>query len=422
MMPPTLGPFSPHRLMPLPSLPVRPAPATRRHLFGLTLLSSLALLAGCGSGDAEAGSAPPGPSDTDSPRSIIVLIGDGMGAAYFTAARLHKGELAMERMEVGGLMDQRSATSLVTGSAEAATALATGVRTYGGAIGVGLACPDLMAADSAAMRADPAACDPLEGVFDVAHGARMSTGLVASSSVTHATPAGFGAKVPRRGWQAEIANQYMEGPIQVILGGGQGWFDGRRGTFDDDRLTPFCAAAEVDCLLSVEEFEAHQPSSQRRLVGLFAEDGMPRYTEGRSPSLPAMTRMALDVLAGNPSGFVLMVEGSQPDWLGHANAPFHEIAAESADFDDAVEVALDFQDQHPDVLVLVLSDHETGGLALLPDGDSLVAAYSSTGHTGEMVPLFAHGPGAMAFGGIRDNDEIGGTLVEMVRRIEVANR
>jgi len=395
---------------------------TRLPLAVLLILFPALLLAACDSGDAEAGSAPAGQMDAESPRSIVVLIGDGMGAAYFTAARLHKGELAMERMEVGGLMDQRSATSLVTGSAEASTALATGVRTYGGAIGVGMGCRDLMAADSAAMRADPAACDPLESVFDVAHRAGMSTGVVATSSVTHATPAGFGTKVPLRSWQAEIANQYMESPIQVVLGGGQGWFDGRSGTFDTDRLTPFCAAAEVDCLLTPEEFEAHQPSAERRLFGLFAEDGMPRFTEGRYPSLPQMTRTALDVLAGNPAGFILVVEGSQPDWLGHANAPFHEIAAESADFDDAVEVALDFQAEHPHVLVLVLSDHETGGLALLPDGDSLVAAYSSTGHTGEMVPLFAHGPGALAFGGIRDNDEIGRTLVEMVRRIEVAVR
>ena len=395
------------------------APRARLALL-LPILLAFVLVSACDVADA--GSPASGAVADDSPRSVIVLIGDGMGAAYFTAARLHKGELAMERMEVGGLMDQRSATSLVTGSAEAATALATGVRTYGGAIGVGLECRDLMAADSAAMRADPASCDPLESVFDVAHRAGMTTGLVATSSVTHATPAGFGAKVPQRGWQAEIANQYMDGPIQVILGGGQGWFDGRRGTFEDDRLTPFCASAEVDCLLTHEEFEAHQPSAERRLFGLFADDGMPRFTEGRSPSLPAMTRMALDVLSQNPAGFMVMIEGSQPDWLGHANAPFNEIAAESADFDDAVEVALDFQARNADVLVLVLSDHETGGLALLPDGDSLVAAYSTTSHTGEMVPLFAHGPGAMAFGGIRDNDEIGRTLLEMVRRIEVAAR
>lgn len=406
----------------IPSRPESFVAAAPRASVALLLPFLLAFVLVSACDIADAGSPGSGAVADDSPRSVIVLIGDGMGAAYFTAARLHKGELAMERMEVGGLMDQRSATSLVTGSAEAATALATGVRTYGGAIGVGLECRDLMVADSATMRADPASCDPLESVFDVAHRAGMATGLVATSSVTHATPAGFGAKVPQRGWQAEIANQYMDGPIQVILGGGQGWFDGRRGTFEDDRLTPFCASAEVDCLLTPEEFEAHQPSAERRLFGLFADDGMPRFTEGRSPSLPAMTRMALDVLSQNPAGFMVMIEGSQPDWLGHANAPFNEIAAESADFDDAVEVALDFQARNADVLVLVLSDHETGGLALLSDGDSLVAAYSTTSHTGEMVPLFAHGPGAMAFGGIRDNDEIGRTLLEMVRRIEVAAR
>jgi alkaline phosphatase len=359
--------------------------------------------------------APQGPAAVaggDTPRNIILYIGDGVGTAYWTAALFDQDSLAVQRMRVMGLTDTRSADAHVTDSAAGATVYATGVRTYNGAIGVGVRCREMFAADSAAVMRDPAACDPLEGVFDVAHRRGIATGLVATSSLTHATPASFGAKVPYRRMQAEIATQLAAEPIDVLLGGGLGWFDGRLRADRRNLLTSLCSDAV--CLSTREELAAYRPDD-RRLVGLFAGDGMPVAAE-RHPTLPEMTRAALERLARAGDGFLLMVEGSQPDWRGHDNRPLDEVVDEMVEFDRAIGLGLDFARATPGTLVLVVSDHETGGLALVGRQGGVTARYSTGGHTGEMTPHFAYGAGAERFAGMLRNDEIGRILMAMVRQ------
>jgi alkaline phosphatase len=343
--------------------------------------------------------------------NVILFIGDGVGTAYWTAARIAEEALAVEQMKVSGLTDTRSSNSHVTDSAAGATVYATGRRTYNGAIGVGPRCQALFRADSAAVMRDPAGCDPLESVFDIAIAAEFGTGLVASSSLTHATPASFGAKVPYRRMQPEIATQLAATPIDVLLGGGRGFFDGTLRPDSVNLLTDLCSRAT--CLASAEDLTAYR-ADDRRLVGLFAENQMDRAVT-RRPSLPEMTRVALDRLSRNRRGFFLMVEGSQPDWRGHENEPLPEVQREMIDFDRSVAVALDFARRVPSTLVLVVSDHETGGLSLVLQGDTLAALYTTGSHSGEMTPHFAFGPGAERFGGIRDNDEIGRMLIGIAR-------
>lgn len=356
------------------------------------------------------------PTARDStPENVIVLIGDGMGAAYWTAARWRGDSLSVRDMEATGLTDTRSSDSWITDSAAAATAFATGRRTYNGAIAVGPACRDRMSEDSAAVMEEPASCAPLRTVLEEARAGGRATGLVATSSVTHATPAAFAAHVPDRDMEEEIAEQLAGQRLQVVLGGGRGFFDGD--LRDDGRnvLSELCL--EADCLFTPSGFSRYRPdTASAPLVGLFAPEGMPARTEGRAPRLAEMTRAALERLRQRDEGFFLMVEGSQPDWRGHDNAPLDEIVAESESFDEAVEEALEFRRRHPETLVVVLGDHETGGLSLRERGDSLVAAYTSDGHTGEMTPHFASGPGAGAFSGIRENREIGRLLLEAVGR------
>lgn len=345
------------------------------------------------------------------PRNFLVFLGDGVGTAYWTAARLAQGELAVETIRVAGLTDTRSSDSDVTDSAAGATVYAAGVRTYNGAIGVGDECRELFAADSAAVMRDPAACAPLETVLDIAFDREMGTGLVATSSLTHASPASFGAKVPYRRMQAEIATQLAARPIDVMLGGGRGWFDGTLRADGQDILTPLCSAAT--CLESAEQLAAYR-SEDRRLVGLFANDGMPAASE-RTPALAEMTRVALDRLSRAANGFFLFVEGSQPDWRGHDNRPLQAVVDEMMDFDAAIGVGLDFARSDGETLVLVVADHETGGLSLnLVDG-AVEARYTTGGHTGAMTPHFAFGPGAERFGGIQQNDRIGQMLMDLVR-------
>jgi alkaline phosphatase len=343
---------------------------------------------------------------------VILLIADGAGTSYWTAANFAAGPLAVASMPVVGLVDTRSADSRVTDSAASATAYATGVRTYNGAIGVGVGCVDMWRADSVSVMRNPAGCDPLTTVVDVAESSGMATGLIATSSITHATPASFAAHVPSRNMQAEIASQLAASNVDVLLGGGRGFFDG--GLRSDSVTLLDAVCADAVCLSDAAGMASYR-ADDRRLIGLFASNHMdPAPT--RAPGLPAMTRTALARLDRNPNGFFLMVEGSQPDWRGHDNAPISELIDEMVDFDDAVQVALDFARANAGTLVVVTADHETGGLAIGESADTLTGTYTTDYHTAAMVPLFADGPGSDRFAGIIDIDAVGRLLMNMLRR------
>ena len=385
-------------------------------------MALLAILVGCASAPTpQRSEAPPhrykepvAAADQRAPNqagSVILLIGDGMGAAYWTAAKFAADSLAVQRMPVVGLVDTRSTDSRVTDSAAGATVYASGVRTYNGAIGVGPECLEMMRRDSLAVTRDPASCAPLRTVFDVARERGMATGLVATSSITHATPASFAAHVPRRSMQPEIARQLAAGPVDVLLGGGRGFFTGSLRPDSQDVLAAACRTAV--CLSEPAELATYRPDG-RRLIGLFADEHLERAAV-REPSLVAMTDAALARLSQNGEGFFLVVEGSQPDWRGHENAPLRAVVEEVLDFDHAIGRALDYAAENPRTLVVVTADHETGGLAVSEQGDTLAAAYTTDYHTAQMVPLFAAGPGAERFGGIKENWQIGNLLLEAIR-------
>ncbi|MCB0454904.1 MAG: alkaline phosphatase, partial [Aequorivita sp.] len=149
------------------------------------------------------------------------------------------------------------------------------------------------------------------------------------------------------------------------------------------------------------------PSENNELI-LLAEDGMPKMSEGRGDFLPNATKLALEKLSKNETGFFLMVEGSQIDWGGHDNDADYLIQ-ELLDFDKTLGVALDFAKQNGETLVIVTADHETGGYTLASDGkdyNKIKPSFSTSGHSGTMVPVFAEGPGASLFNGIYESNEI----------------
>ncbi|NJD19541.1 MAG: alkaline phosphatase [Gemmatimonadetes bacterium] len=344
------------------------------------------------------------PAAPGRPSRVIVLIGDGVGTAYWTAARFTSQPLAVERFTTMGLADTRSTSSWITDSAAGATAYSTGVRTYNGAIGVG---PDSL---------------PVPTVLEVARDQGWGTGIVSTSSVTHATPASFVAHAASRSQEYDIAKDIVASRVDVFLGGGLRRFAGA--TRPDSTDLVGTVRSTHTLVTSAAELAAVDTASTTRLAGLFADVHMPAAAE-RTPTLPDMTRAALSVLANDPDGFFLMVEGSQPDWIGHDNAPIEDLAREVLDFDAAIAAVLDFADANPGTLVLVLADHETGGLAIELTPDSLrsegtppspFADYATTGHTGQMTPMFAAGPGAERFGGIKDNFRVGQILMELVKR------
>lgn len=380
------------------------------------------------------GSTAPTTAQESQPR-VILLIGDGAGITYWTAALLAAESLAVQAFPVAGLVDTRASGNKVTDSAASATAYATGVRTYNGAIGVA---PDTTV---------------LETVLEMAQKRGMATGLIATSRITHATPASFAAHVPNRLMEWEIGKQILDHDVTVVLGGGAGIYDpARRPDSLDLRSQILQRYTYVE---TPEELAALNLDTVPSLFGMFAVSHMPRavrpevslrdttiqiardsamvdsvttladttWVPDRSPTLPEMTAAALVVLDKDPDGFFLMVEGSQPDWRGHGNEPLATVEAEMLDLDGAVGVALEYQERHPETLIVVLADHETGGLALQFDSTGTFReAYTTDSHTAEMIPLFAKGPGAVRFGGIIRNDRVGELLIEAVREPKLSRR
>ncbi|HET9948017.1 MAG TPA: alkaline phosphatase [Longimicrobiales bacterium] len=351
----------------------------------------------------------PAAAGTDRPRSLILLVTDGGGAATWSVAEVVRGaDLAVASMPVAGLVETHNASGGITDSAAGATAYSIAAKTVDGAIGVDPTCRELWLRDSLAVLSGRTACERPQTLLERAEAAGKATGLITTAPITDATPAAFAAHVPDRSMADDIARQMLASGVDVLLGGGRGSFPGA-GT-SDGLLAAACA--EADCPESAAALEA-TPASERRLIGLFGAGSLPRAGE-RSPDLPAMTRAALERLALDPDGFFLLVETEGTDSEQHANQPFAVVSAEIAELDRAVAVALDFQVAHPGTLVVVTADHETGGMALYRVGGTWTLAYTSGTHSGSMVPLFASGPGAERLAGIHRNDEVGRILRELL--------
>ena len=332
----------------------------------------------------------------EAPPRVILFIGDGTGVGAWTAARVSADALAVDLLPVGGLVDTREGSGKITDSAASATALATGIHTFNGAISVG---PD---------------SQPVTTVLELAEARGMATGLVATSSITHATPAAFSAHVTQRDEQFEIARQMAGQGIDVLLGGGRRFFDPAVRPDSADLLGGLARRSTL--VDSPAAFRALDLDSVTTLVGLFADDGMPAVAD-RAPTLAEMTAAALAILNRDPDGFFLMVEGSQPDWREHDNDSLAAVATEVLDLDRAVAVALEYCARHPETLLVVTADHETGGLSVVADSTGAFAAvYAGGDHTAALVPLFARGPGAERFGGMHEIDAIGRYLQESVTR------
>lgn len=346
------------------------------------------------------------------PKNIIFFIGDGMGLTCITAGKIAKGSLSLEKFPYTGLVTTFAAKDmLITDSAASATALATGTKTMNAIVSLKLQIGD--------NNADPRV-DTLETVLEIAEQKGLATGLVATSSITHATPACFAAHVVSRGLEPEIARQLADKSIEVLLGGGRKFFlpqsEAGSGRQDNLNVLDVFQSAGYAVLTSPEAFKKLNFQNVERVLGLFSDGGMANIPE-RSPTLPEMTQAALEILSRDADGFFLMVEGSQIDWKAHDNNA-EGMINEMLEFDSAIEVGLEFAQRHPETLVLVTADHETGGAAIV--GGSLAkkeveVAFSTGGHTAAMVPVFAMGPGAENFTGVMDNTRIGARLIEFVK-------
>jgi alkaline phosphatase len=319
------------------------------------------------------------------PTKIILMIGDGMGTAQiFAGLTANKGKLNIERCTAIGFHKSQSFDQYITDSGAGATALSTGSKTNNLFIGV-----------DATKVSRPT-------ILEIAESHKLATGMVVTSSITHATPAAFIAHQVSRTMVEEIAMDFLKTDIDVFIGGGKKYFNQRK---DGKNLLDSLRKRSYQV---VESFAEITKISSGKLAGFTSDDEPITMINGRGPQLIQGTQTALNILNKNSNGFFLMVEGSQIDWGSHNNDAAY-MTSELIDFDNAIGAALDFAQRDGNTLVIITGDHETGGLSLI-NGDmktgTIETNFASKNHTGVMIPVFAYGPGAERFIGIYENASI----------------
>jgi alkaline phosphatase len=366
-------------------------------------------------------------------KNIIFMVADGMGLAHVTAARIFKngpgGEsLHLETLPTIGYQRTHSASDSLTDSAAAASAWASGEKFNNGEI----SCHD----DDQNGRCEPA---PGPTILEIAKAKGKVTGLVVTSTVTHATPAAFGSHVPSRRCEKEIARQYIQvTEVDVILGGGRKKFKSTEkqadecGTFGD-----FIADAErkgYQVVYTKKALDGVVAKGSRKILGLFTPKGKTpelfrlypeEHYQVEEPTLPQMTTAALETVEKDEDGFFLLVEGSQIDWASHRNDVAYQIG-ETLAFDEAVKVVLDWINEKPNrrqnTLVIISTDHETGGFAIrgarkenYKPGDLVKDTWTTTKHTAGDVVIWSQGPGSQYLGRAVDNTDLYKVMLEVLK-------
>ncbi|SDM55085.1 alkaline phosphatase [Geoalkalibacter ferrihydriticus] len=307
-------------------------------------------------------------------KNAIIMIPDGCNEAIQTLARWYKGDSLHVDLMQPGTVKTHMANSVIAGSAAAGTSVATGHKTTVRFLGVGPRENDLLTA----LEPTAAPYAPIANIMEAAQREGKSVGLVATSRITHATPAAFGVHIHNRGWDNEIMEHLVYNNFDVVLGGGA------RHLLPQGELYTTAFGAEwagsradgenlMDELLErgyqfVDNKDDLWSISSGKVWGLFNASHMQpdidrEYFAPTEPSLAEMTAKAIEILSQNPKGFVLMVEGSQVDWAGHNNDPIYMVTDFLA-FDEAVGVAKEFAKNDRKTLVMAYPDHNTGGMTI----------------------------------------------------------
>lgn len=331
-------------------------------------------------------------------KNVILLIGDGTGLSQISSAFYFKeASPNYARFKSIGLIKTSSSREDITDSAAGATAFASGVKTYNGAVGV--------ADDSTDVKTMVEIVSPLG----------IKTGVISTSSIQHATPASFYAHVINRGLYEDIAEDLVISDIDFFAGGGTNFFNKRKdGKNLLAELKAKGFALDTSALGDFTDIKQHS-----KMAYLLADEHMEPAAKGRDDFLPKATELGIQFLHKDVdnSNFFIMIEGSQIDWGGHDNDAEYLIS-ELIDFDNAIGKALDFAEKDGNTLVIVTADHETGGFTLsstlkkTEDGKSysdyneITGTFSTKGHSATLIPVFAYGPGSESFSGIYENTDV----------------
>lgn len=365
------------------------------------------------------------------PKNVIYLIGDGMGFGAVSSLLLSMDEeTGFEQAPVIGLSETCSANNYVTDSPAGGTALATGTRTCNGFLGVG---PDSV---------------QLESLLKKAQKMGKKTGIVVNTTLTEATPGAFYAGVTSRKESYKIAEQFTESGVDVAIGAGLSAFINRPDSVD---MTAVLIEKGYDVYL---DWKSVLSSESKKFVGILdmsdvhrrnkksnttasAADGAEvclaarlaasegntdttRFSEPTEYLHKACTKALTALEKDAPKGFFLMVESAIIDGYGHNNDS-EGMIEEMKEFDQTLKALIAYVDEHPNTLLVVTADHETGGTGVAykshevnqPEG--LHLNFSTKGHTGTVVPVFAYGAGAKKFGGIFQNKELPGIIKGLMR-------
>ena len=360
-------------------------------------------------------------ADAPEVKNVIYLIGDGMGMGAVSSLVLsEEGMTGFEQAPVIGLSETCSANNFVTDSPAGGTALATGVRTKNGYCGV-----------------DPDG-NQLTSVLRKAQAMGKRSGIVVNTTLTEATPASFYAGVTSRKMTYDIAKQFTESEVDVAIGAGLDHFINRPDSLD---LTATLIGKGYDVYLNWETVlkttsdkfvgilplvDVHRRESANVTAGaaegqevclaaqLAAAEQDAEVTHLSEPTvyLEKATAKALDVLSrNNKNGFFLMIESAIVDGYGHNNDSDGMIV-EMREFDRTLCQLITYVNENPGTLLVVTADHETGGIAVNYNGyevggtSDVRLMFSTKGHTGTLVPVFAYGAGAEAFAGIMKNTDM----------------
>lgn len=320
------------------------------------------------------------------PKNVIYIVGDGMGVSHvYSSIVVQKGKSQFLRFPFTGFSRTYSANKYTTDSGAGGTALMTMHKVDNRHIG--------MSSEGKSY------CSMLERATKK----DKKVGFVVTSSVLDATPASTYAHVHDRKSFDSISLQLAKSPFSVMIGGDRNHFlpDNR-----EDGLSPLDTLAERGYTLAFT-LDAMDDVKNAPMCALVT-DGDPASADSRDDMLCRGVKKALSLLKKSKGGFMLMIEGSQIDWACHNN-DFKHLRAEMEDFEAMLKIVLDWAERDGNTLVVVTADHETGGLSL-PDGDLARGKneyrFSTDGHTGVMVPVFAYGPGANNFTGIHHNIDI----------------
>lgn len=317
-------------------------------------------------------------------KNVILMIGDGMSLMHvYSAWTANRGKLFLDNCRTVGLSKTYCANKLITDSGAGGTAIATGQKTNYHSVGV----------DTEGR--------PLKSLVDLASAKGKSTGIAVTCRLWDATPADFCCHNKDRDAEAAIVADYVDCKADYVFGGGAKLFENRedgRDLFKELREKGFQTPRSWDDLVAI---------NKGKVFAVPYDVDTPLPAE-RGDLLARASLKGIELLNQNKNGFFMMVEGSQLDDYGHFN-DLDLLMQETHDFDRTIGEMYKWAAQDGETLVVVTADHETGGLTLV-DGDlqqgKIVCKFSTGGHSGVMVPVYAFGPGAEEFTGIFENTAI----------------